>query len=81
MSKLLIEIISVRRSLFKGKIDTLVVPGTKGAFKVLPHHTPILSTLVKGEIVYVITGKECRLPIESGFIDISDNNITICVKE
>ena len=81
MGKLSIEIISVRRSLFKGEVETLVVPGTKGAFKVMPRHIPILSTLTKGDIIYTVADKEYRLPIEYGFVELADDNMIICIRE
>jgi len=81
MGKLSIEIVSVKRLIFKGEVETLAVPGTKGTFMVMPRHIPILSTLTKGDIVYVVAGKEHRLPIEYGFIELSDDNMTICIRE
>ena len=81
MANLSIEILSVKRTLFKGEVEALVVPGTKGAFMVMPRHIPILSTLTKGDIVYTLAGKEHRIPIEYGFVELSNDNMTICIRE
>ena len=81
MKRLTIEIISIKKSLFKGEVDALVVPGTKGPFEVLSLHAPIISTLAKGDICYTIDGKEHCLAIEYGFIELFGNNIIICVGE
>ena len=76
-----LEVISVKKIFFKGEVDTLVVPGAKGDFKVLPRHASLLSTLTKGEIVYTVDGKESRLAIEYGFVEVSDDNIIVCIGE
>ena len=38
-------------TLFEGKAHSVVFPGEKGTFEVLPHHRPILSRILKGEIL------------------------------
>jgi F-type H+-transporting ATPase subunit epsilon len=77
-----LEIISPEKLFFKGdNIDLLKVPGEKGEFTVLPHHAPIISTLVKGYVKYIINNVENSLAIESGFIEIHNDEITICVEQ
>ena len=39
-----------------------------------------LSHLEKGEIVYVSEGREQRLPIASGFVEVRDNQVDVCVE-
>ena len=76
-----LEIISIRKPLFKGEVDSLTVPGAKGSFTVLPHHVSLMSILVKGEIVYTIGGENNSIAIESGYIEVCNNIVIICVGE
>ncbi len=38
-----IEIISPEKSIFKGNVDTVNLPGAKGRFTILDKHAPIIS--------------------------------------
>jgi F-type H+-transporting ATPase subunit epsilon len=51
-----------------------------GPFEVLKDHAPLISSLEKGDIVYVSEGREQRLPIASGFVEVRDNQVDVCVE-
>lgn len=75
-----LELISPNKKLFAGEIFLVKVPGTKGSFEVLNNHIPIISTLDKGEIKIITKqGKEHFFNIESGFIEVLKNNVSILV--
>ena len=74
-----LEIISIKKPLFKGEVDSLTVPGAKGSFMVLPHHVSLMSILVKGDIVYTIGKEDNMVAIEFGYIEVCNNIVTICV--
>lgn len=75
-----LEIISPEKVFFKGEVDMVIVPGTKGTFTILPKHAPIISTLSNGDIIYVIQDKENHLSIQSGFVEVHNNEVSICVE-
>ena len=68
--------ISPERILFEGEATSVSVPGTSGQFEVLNHHAPIISSLEKG---VVSVGGE-NFEIVSGFIEVRDNQVDICVE-
>lgn len=76
-----VSILSPLKTLFQGKATSVNLPGKIGAFTVLENHAPIVSTLDKG--VITITNKEENTEIEivSGFVEVHDNEITICVEQ
>lgn len=76
-----LEIISPEKVYFTGDIDFVTVPGTKGQFTILPKHAPIISTLSKGEIIYTINDKDSHLAIESGFVEVHNDVVTVCVEQ
>lgn len=76
-----LKIISPERVVFKGEVVRVVVPGTLGEFEVLDNHAPIVSTLQKGTVTYQPTGAEdATINIESGFIEVQKNEVSLCVE-
>ena len=51
-----------------------------GPFQVLKDHAPLISSLEKGEIVYVEGGRTQTLPISSGFVEVLSNTVSACVE-
>ena len=88
-----LEIISPEKTLFKGEVDSILFPGTYGDFQVLNNHAPIVSTLSKGKVKilgkisieedskdkFEFTDKEILLDIESGTVEMNNNQVTLLV--
>lgn len=76
-----VSILSPLKSLFQGEATSVNLPGKVGAFTILENHAPIVSTLDKG--VITITNKEeiSEVEIVSGFVEVHDNEVTICVEQ
>ena len=76
-----VSILSPLKSLFQGEATSVNLPGKVGAFTILENHAPIVSTLDKG--VITITNKEemSEIEIVSGFVEVHDNEVTICVEQ
>ncbi len=70
-------ILSPERVLYRGKTDSIVLPGEKGVFEVLPHHKRLLSRLLGGKI-YI--GKSA-LKIKRGVVKVAMNQVTVLVEE
>lgn len=50
-----LEIVSPEATLFKGEVDSVIVPGSAGYFQMLNNHAPIVSSLKEGFVK--ISGK------------------------
>ena len=76
-----VSILSPLKSLFQGDATSVNLPGKVGSFTILENHAPIVSTLDKG--VITITNKEeiSEIEIVSGFVEVHDNEVTICVEQ
>jgi len=73
-----LEILTPDKRLFKGEVNSVYVPGEKGAFMILNNHAPIISTLLKGTInVLTKDYKEEHYEINSGVIEVKSNEIVI----
>lgn len=73
-------IMTPERTLLDRDVSKVALPGSKGAFMVLVNHAPLISSLEEGDIVYVSSGKEDRIRISAGFVEIRNNRITVCAE-
>lgn len=75
-----LSIISAEKSIFTGKVSSVIIPGVSGSFGVLPDHAPLISPLGKGLIVYIENGKEKSLDVSGGIAEVNNGVVTICVE-
>ena len=75
---MLLEIISPDDKLYKGEVDLVQVPGSKGSFEILKNHAPIISTLEEGKIKIIDDkSKTTFFDIGGGVIEAKNNQIII----
>ncbi len=65
---------------YEGLVSAVYLPGTAGRFEVLPGHSPIVSTLEKGEIRWRMEDVEMSVAIRSGALMLKDNTLTVCAQ-
>ena len=75
-----LHIVSPEGTLVETTVSAVTLPGTLGPFEVLKNHAAIISSLEKGDIVYVSEGTEQRLSIASGFVEVRNNQVDVCVE-
>ena len=80
MDVIKLHIVSPEGTLVEQAVSAVTLPGTIGPFEVLKGHAPLISSLEKGDIVYVADGRENRLPIAEGFVEVRDNQVVACVE-
>jgi F-type H+-transporting ATPase subunit epsilon len=79
-STIKLEIISLTRPVFNGRIASITVPGQDGQLTILPKHIPLMTPLKAGEIIIRHNdGKEDYVAISSGVMTIDPKKITILV--
>ena len=76
-----VSILSPLKSLFQGEATSVNLPGKVGAFTILENHAPIVSTLDKGVITITYREEISEIEIVSGFVEVHDNEVTICVEQ
>jgi F-type H+-transporting ATPase subunit epsilon len=74
---LLLEIVTPGGLLLREEVDHVQAPGELGSFGVLPGHTPFLSTLGLGEIVYDQGGRRHHLTCFWGFCEVLPDRVNI----
>ena len=80
MDCIALHIISPEGTLVERTVSAVTLPGTVGPFMVLKDHAALISSLEKGDIVYVSEGAEHRVPIVSGFVEVRNNQVDVCVE-
>ena len=80
MDEIQLHIVSPEGTLVEQAVSAVTLPGTLGPFEVLKDHAALISSLGKGDILYVSGGAEQRLPIVSGFVEVRDNRVDACVE-
>ncbi|EGF57432.1 ATP synthase subunit epsilon [Bacteroides fluxus] len=81
MKGLHLTIVSPEKELFNGEVERVTLPGTMGSFSILPQHAPIVSSLGAGTLVYVTGGEEHALDIQSGFVEMSNGKVAVCIEQ
>lgn len=77
---ILLKVLTPENIICEKMVEKVSLPGTAGRFMVLKNHAPLISSLVKGTVVYVTDGHEERIEIEEGFVEVADNKVIICAE-
>lgn len=72
-----LEVVTPQRSVLTEEISSLVVPASEGYLGILGNHAPIITGLQSGLIKYNQDSKNHYLAISSGFMEVSQNKVTI----
>lgn len=66
---------------YEGKAKSVQVPGKMGSFTVLPMHAPLISSLSEGKITYNTTDEIKEIFIVSGFIEVKQDIVSLCIEQ
>ena len=69
-------LISPDAVLYEGKAHSVILPGEKGCFEVLPNHKPLMSRLFPGEI----TVDQEVLRVRRGIVKVGFNQVLALVE-
>ena len=75
-----LKIISAEKIEFEGTVESVTLPGALGSFQVLKGHAALISSLVEGNMTYVLEGGESQQrEITGGVADINSNVVSVCL--
>ena len=75
-----LEIVSPDGILFEGETESVSFPGVAGSFDILPHHAPLIAALKAGTIRFEANGKRQEQTIQSRFVEVKDDILSVCVE-
>ena len=73
-------IYSPEKTILDRMVSKVSLPGTLGRFMVLKDHAPLISSLEAGRISFVSDGVDENVDVESGFVEIAYNKVTVCAE-
>lgn len=79
MGKLNLEIITPEKVTVSEEVESVVAPGSLGEFGVLEGHVPFLTGILPGEVHYSSGGALTHLAVTTGFVEISNDKVSILV--
>jgi F-type H+-transporting ATPase subunit epsilon len=72
-----LEIVTAERVVFSDEVEVVVAPGVEGELGILPHHAPLMTMLLPGELLVRKGGEEFFLAISGGFLEVRPDRIII----
>jgi len=80
MAGIKLQILSPEAILVEEEVDRVFLPGIVCPFEVLKDHAPMVTALSKGKIRYGSAEELKELEISSGFVEVKDNAVSVCVE-
>ena len=74
---LTLEIITPEKVVYKDDVDEVVAPTINGEIAILPNHVDLLTQVSPGELIVKKGSSQQYLAITGGFLEVSDNKISI----
>lgn len=71
------EVVTPEQHVCSIETEAVVVPAFEGYLGVLPNHAPLITQLCIGVVTYKVNGKEKRIAITGGFMEVADNKMVI----
>lgn len=72
-----LDIVSPEKTLYSGEVEQITVDTVDGRIAILPHHVNLFTRIKTGELKLKVSGKEELLAITGGFLQVSNNVVTI----
>lgn len=80
-NRLQFNLVAPEAELFRGEVDSVIVPGEEGDFGVLPGHAPVMALLRSGTVTMLDGAQRDRIFVRGGFADVSTTGLTILAVE
>lgn len=77
MSSIRLDIVTAEQLVYSDDVDMVIAPGVEGRLGVLPHHTPLMTTLQGGELRVKKGEEEFFLAVSGGFLEVRPDRIIV----
>jgi F-type H+-transporting ATPase subunit epsilon len=80
--QLTVELVAADRTVWTGEATMVLARTTDGDVGILPHHAPLLGTLVNGAVlIRQESGDPVVAVVHGGFLSVADNRVGILAEE
>jgi len=76
---MLVNIISLDKIIYQGEANSINAPGMVGELTILPHHTPLITLLKKGNLKLRKDSGEKLFKIEKGILEVNPKEVNVLV--
>ena len=73
-----VELVAADRTVWTGEAAMVVARTADGEVGILPHHAPLLSSIIEGVVdVQTVEGETWVAAVDAGFLSVADNRVSI----
>ncbi len=72
-----LEIVTPEKRVLDETVESVTIPSSSGDVGIMTNHAPMISALRSGILTYMRDGKADRMLISGGFVEISNNKVSI----
>lgn len=77
MATLRLEIVTPDAKTYSDDVDSVVLPGIEGELGIFPMHVPLMTQIAPGELRVMKAGHEEHLAVGEGFVEITQNSVSV----
>ncbi|MEY2410337.1 MAG: F-type H+-transporting ATPase subunit epsilon [Verrucomicrobiota bacterium] len=77
MATLKLEIVTPEAKIYSEDVDMVTLPGIDGEMGIYPHHVPLMTQVVAGELVARHGGRDYFLAVGEGFVEITGERVAV----
>ena len=74
-----LDIVTPEKTIFSSTVEDVYLPGSEGEMGVLDMHAALVAPLSPGELRYKKDGKMEELAVGEGFVEVSDNKVSVLI--
>ena len=74
-----LDIVTPEKTIFSDTVEDVYLPGSEGEMGVLDMHAALVSPLSPGELRYKKDGKIEKLAVGEGFVEVSDDKVSVLI--
>jgi F-type H+-transporting ATPase subunit epsilon len=72
-----LEVVTAERLVFSDDVNVVVAWGTEGQLGILPHHAPLMTMLLPGDLLIRKDNEEQYLAISGGFLEVRPDKVVV----
>lgn len=77
MASFKLDVVTAEKVVYSADVNMMIAPGALGQLGILPHHTPLMTTLLPGELRIKKGGEEFILVISGGFLEVRPSRVIV----